>query len=61
MLILEIWQVYKLPGHVLFPFRFPMRFQIFNLATAEMAQLFCKAGGESFAVRNHIIWQHMHG
>ena len=59
-LILEIRQVYKLPGHVLFPCRLPMRFQIFNLATAEMAQLFCKAGGESFAVSKHIIGQHMH-
>ena len=61
MLILEIRQVYKLPGHVLFPFRFPMRFQAFDLATAEIAQLFCEAGSESVAVGQHVIRQHLRG
>jgi hypothetical protein len=47
-LILEIRQVHEFPGHVLFPFRFPMHFQIFNLAAAEMAQLFCNSILEFF-------------
>ena len=38
-----------------------MGFQVLSLATAEIAQLFCKSSGEGVAVGQHVIRQHMHG